>query len=377
MKPRIFASGETAFTGMGLGALPDAISCTVTEELCGYKWRGGEYALEMEYPITGRNYDLIAEERIICADPSENASGWQPFRIYSISRPIGGVVTIKADHISRQLKKITCTEFEVFGPISDALNTIELLTQPSNRFQLIKDGSDYISTYKAEVPRTVYDILCGEESILDQYRSTYPEVYTFDKWNVTLGLRGSDRGVKIYYGLNMTDIDKTSDMTDTITGLLPYWKDDQDVIRHLSWLGTYNDVVLASNWSDYIYKMVNPVDVESIYRDNEGATDQQLATAIIEYCGTLLEKSSVLPANITVKFVSLSDTDQYRDMMNARKVSLGDTVTVKYKALGITEKQRVIKTVYNVLLNRYDSIEIGVKTIDMAGVISKIAKRSR
>lgn len=377
MKPRIFPSGETDFTGLGLGGLPDAISCTVTEELCGMNWRGGEYALEMEYPITGRNYDLIVEERIICAIPAENTDDWQPFRIYSISRPIGGVVVVKADHISRQLKKITCTEFEVFGPISDAFNTIDILDKPTNHFDFVKSGNDYISTYKAEVPRTVYDILCGDECILDQYSASFPEVYTFDKWTVTLGSRGSNRGVVISYGKNMTDIDKTSDMTDTITGLLPYWKDDQDIIRHLSWLGTYNDVVLSANYTDYVYQMVNPVDVESIYRDMEGATDQQLATAIIEYCGKMLETSSVLPATITVKFVALNTTDQYKDIMNARTVNLGDTVTVKYNALGINEQQRVIKTVYNVLADRYDSIDIGAKQINLAGVISKIAKRSR
>ena len=222
-----------------------------------------------------------------------------------------------------------------------------------------------------------HDILCGDDCILDQYTASAPEIYTFDKWTVTLGNRGTNNGVVISYGKNMTDIDKTSDMTDTVTGLLPYWKDDQDIIRHLSWLGTYNDVVLSANYQDYVYQMVNPVDVESVYRDNEGATDEQLATAIIEYCGKMLETSSVLPATITVKFVSLCDTDQYKDIMDARKVNLGDTVTVKYNALGINERQRVIKTVYNVLLNRYDSIDIGVKQIDLAGVISKIAKRSR
>ena len=71
---RVFFADETSFEGLGIGGLPDAISCKVTEDLCGTNWRGGEYTLEMEYPITGRNYDLLVEERIICVIPHEGAS---------------------------------------------------------------------------------------------------------------------------------------------------------------------------------------------------------------------------------------------------------------------------------------------------------------
>lgn len=377
MKPRIYASSEWRFTGLGLGSLPDAISCKVTEDLCGRDWRGGEYSLEMEYPITGHNYDLIVEERIIGVKTSENAEGWQPFRIYSITRPIGGVVTIKADHISRQLAKITIQEFSMFSPISDAFTYITNNGQPYNRFTFQKVGDDYISTYSAATPRTVFDLLCGNESILDQYTSTSAECYTWDKWNVKLGVKGHDRGVTIAYGNNMTGVEKSSDMTNTITGYMPYWTDDQQTVRRLSYLGSYDDVVLASNYASYVYKMIAPLDVTSVYNDHKEESASTLASYIQAYAFEELEKVSILPATIDVQFVSLNNTDQYKDMLGTRPIDLGDMVTVRYRDLGIDEKLRVIKTVFNVLANRYESIEIGTKQIDLAGVIAKIAKRSR
>lgn len=378
MKPRIFASAETQFTGLGLGSLPDAISCKVTEDLCGTDWRGGEYTLEMEYPITGVNYDLIAEERIICVKPSENAASWQPFRIYAITRPIGGVVVVKADHVSRQLTKIVCPEFSLTGEISLAFEHIDNFDMPVNSFTIQKSGNDYISTYGTNVPRTVYDLLCGaSDSLLDQYIPTDPECYTFDKWSVTLGARGQDNGVTISYGKNLTDVEKASDMTDTITGYMPYWKNDQDVICRLSSLGTHDDIMYSDNHASYINDMVAPIDVTSVYNDHKTDTASALYTAIQYYVYQQLEPASVLPATISVKFVSLSMTDEYKELMKARTVNLGDFVTVKYAALGINEKQRVIKTVYDVLAERYDSIDIGTKQINLAGVIAKIAKRSR
>lgn len=43
MKPILFPEGQKDFSTNGLGRLPDAISCKVTEE------RNGQYELHMEY----------------------------------------------------------------------------------------------------------------------------------------------------------------------------------------------------------------------------------------------------------------------------------------------------------------------------------------
>jgi phage minor structural protein len=166
-------------------------------------------------------------------------------------------------------------------------------------------------------------------------------------------------------------------MTNTITGYMPYWEDDQKVVRRLSSLGFYDDVVLSDNYTDYAYKMIESLDVGSIYNDHKEDPAATLAQLIQDYAYEQLAKVSILPATIDVEFVSLNATDQYKSLMESRMIRLGDTVKVRYDALGIDEKQRVIKTVFNVLANRYESIEIGTKQIDLAGVIAKIAKRSK
>ena len=75
MKPILFAEGQTNFTTNGLGRLPDAISCKVTEE------RNGQYELHMEYPIDGQLIEEIKYSRIIYATSADGKSP-QPFRIY-------------------------------------------------------------------------------------------------------------------------------------------------------------------------------------------------------------------------------------------------------------------------------------------------------
>ena len=79
--------------GNGVGVLRDAVSCTVTEE------RNGAFELEMVYPITGQHYSSLALRGLILAKPNPYGEA-QYFRIYKISRPINGQVTVNAQHIS-------------------------------------------------------------------------------------------------------------------------------------------------------------------------------------------------------------------------------------------------------------------------------------
>jgi len=96
---RIYDKDETSFDKLGLGSLDDTLAAVVVEEL------NGEYELEMEYPLSGRHFDKIKIQNIIFCKSNVNSDP-QPFRIYSITKPIDGVVTINAEHISYDMNGI-------------------------------------------------------------------------------------------------------------------------------------------------------------------------------------------------------------------------------------------------------------------------------
>ena len=93
MIPVLFKANAMDFSTYGIGVLADCISCEVTEE------RNGAYELVLQYPVTGGNYGELSSERIIKAKPNDTADD-QAFRIYRITTPIDGVVTVYAQHIS-------------------------------------------------------------------------------------------------------------------------------------------------------------------------------------------------------------------------------------------------------------------------------------
>ena len=99
MNPILFPPTETDFNTNGIGVMSDAVACTVTEE------RNGAFELVLKYPVTGRNYSQIARERLVKAKPNDTAND-QVFRIYRITTPLNGVVTVYAQHLSYDLSNI-------------------------------------------------------------------------------------------------------------------------------------------------------------------------------------------------------------------------------------------------------------------------------
>ena len=115
---KLFDSNETEFETNGIGVLPDAETCEITEE------RNGEFELEMDYPINGRHYNDIRLRKIIVTK-SNPYSKPQPFRIYSISKPIDGIVTINAEHISYDLSGYPVSAFSLEEPNTTVQNVFD------------------------------------------------------------------------------------------------------------------------------------------------------------------------------------------------------------------------------------------------------------
>ena len=106
MIPILYAKNETDFLHNGIGFLRDTAKATVTEE------RNGSYELSLQYPITGQWYDKITEGCIIKAKANETSEP-QLFRVYKSSKPLKGLVTYSAEHISYDLNGIPTLGFSI------------------------------------------------------------------------------------------------------------------------------------------------------------------------------------------------------------------------------------------------------------------------
>lgn len=335
MKPILFPSTATEFTTRGLGALSDAISCIVTEE------RNGLYELEMQYPQSGIHFSEIQNRCIVYAIPSPYREA-QPFRVYRITRPINGIATIYAQHISYDLAGIPVNPFTA-GSAAEALSGMASHTAVESPFSFWTDKST-TANFSVLVPSASRSVLGGVEgSILDVYGGEY----LFDKFFVRLyNQRGNDNGVVIRYGKNLTDVEQDANISSVATGVLPYWVGAEGEL-------VQGNIVNVDGTFDFVRIMT--IDFSSDFENQPTASE--LETRAMQYIKS--NKIGVPSVSISVSFVQLEQTEEYKDLALLEKCDLCDTVTVQFEALGINAKAEIVRIITDVLLERYESVEVG------------------
>lgn len=356
----IFSEGSSNFTTNGLGSLPDCTSCIVTEE------RNGAYELELKYPITGLNYEEIRYNRIILAKPNQYSQS-QPFRIYAISRPLNGIITVNAAHLSYDLSGYTVGPF-TSGSIQSALQNLVSKSDAVCPFDFYTDVTTQ-GSIGTLVPTSIRSLLGGSGGILE----TYGGEFEFDIYTVKLlASRGHDRGVTIHYGKNLTDIKQDENCNNVYTAIRPYWFktiDDRDILVDLP-----EKIISVPGVFSYI--KILPVDFTSTFdelfegeeRENNQPTIEELR-AVAQYYITQ-NNIGVPEVSLEVSFVQLTDSNEYEDLKLLEGVQLCDYVSVSFSKLGINAKAQCVKTVYNVLTQRYNSIQLGAVRNDLASTIS-------
>ena len=375
MIPILYDKNETTFVSNGLCRLRDCISCTVSEE------RNSVYECDFQYPVTGANYDLIQIGRIIgvthddhTLKPTERLIGpltdeeldtitdenglaltgeetteyevrdIQPFDIVSFSRPIDGVVTFHAVHISYRQSYLTANGTNI-NSLADAFNMLKNST-PSNPFTYLTDklSTGYMSSADG-VPKTVRSFLGGVEgSILDAYGGEYE----WDKWTVKLwGSRGEDRDFSIRYGVNMLKYDEDLDSSGAYSSCIPYWKNDSAIV-----IGDRQDCTgsTLTGRGECV-----PLDVSDKFESQPTKVQvEEMAASILATTQPFIPKQT-----IKVEFVRLQDSPEYAQYRNLLDCRLCDSINVIFPYYNTQAKFKIVKTVWDVLQNRYESMELG------------------
>ena len=345
----LFPSGATTFETQGLGSIIDAISCNVHEVL------NGEYELEMQYPITGLQYNNLQNRRIIYSkhDPYSDP---QPFRIYRITRPMNGIISIYARHVSYDLAGIPVGVFDANNAQS-AMQGMKNNSLVANPF-LFETTMPTVANFSCQYPQPCRNLLGGQEgSILDVYGGEYE----WDEWTVHLqSRRGLDNGVRITYGKNLIDIEQDENISNLKTGIVPYWinSENGEVI--------YSSPQIIQAPGEFNFSSVVPVDFGDKFESQP--TPEQLADAGQQYVTN--NKIGVPTVSIDLSFAQLEQYSLYESTEALERVRIGDTVYVFFSQLGINVSSRIVETNYDPILNRYNSVSVGSVRANIAGTIA-------
>ena len=349
MIPIIYESNETGFDFNGPARLRDAISVKVVEE------RNGVYECDFSYPVTGANFDLIQVGRIIGVT-HDDTGDIQPFDIVSYTKPINGIVEFHCTHVSYRQSYFTTVESGA-NSLADAFYILKNQTVPANRlftYESDMTKSGYVGVLNG-VPRTVRSVLGGVEgSILD----TFGGEYEWDKWKVILhSARGTLKPFSVRYGVNMLDYKEDFDIQGTYMRAIPFWK------------GTDDEVVFAQAVSAGGATITNrqecvPLDISDKFQNKPtSAAVSAMGQTVINNL-----KPYIPIQNIHIEFVRLQDLG-YPELSQLMKCSLCDTINVIFPEYDSSGQFKIVKTVWDVLADRYESMELGDLSVTLADAL--------
>ena len=362
MIPILYTANETDFSHCGIGALSEMTSCTVTEE------RNGAFECEFKYPVDGKLFAEIQESRIVKAKPNE-MSDPQLFRIYASSKPINGIVTYRAEHISYELSGYPVESVSVENATArSAMNAILNATLIAHRYTAQSDIELLKST---TIDRKSARAALGgvEGSVL----SLWGGEFEFDNFTVKLHkARGRKTGIKIAYGKNITDIKQEASVAGVYTAVYPYAKyttqptDGQTEPEEIT-VSLPEKILYSQKASKAAGERVCIKDFSESFNGATEITVEQLRAKAQNWVET--SGFDVPSVNISVSFENLWQSPEYEQYALLERCGLCDTVSVVFPALNISTTAKIIKTKYDVLSEKYLQITLGSARANFADTV--------
>lgn len=364
MIPRIYDNSFTTYESNGLGLLVDAISCQVEEE------SNGDFELTLVYPSDGSFFYALKQDNLIKADASDTLKG-QLFRIDTISKPLNGQVTVYAKHISFDLAKNSLNE-DINERNIKCENAGQHMLQKSDadsRFS-IESNIEMLGNYSMDRKTDCLSAIAGTRGSLIDTFGNGPKLLRDNFTISVLTRRGKDDNTLIAYKKNITGFTLEEDYSEIINVIKPYAtvtdEEGNESPIYIDEIGVKSsryveDDIVKSQWIDFSDK----------FDEDETPTKEKLKNLAEKYFN---DNSCDLPKmTYKIEFQPLSQTEEYKEdgLDELEHIGMDDSVYIANSKYKIRDQARVIKTTYNVLADKYISIELGDPKTTLGSIINK------
>lgn len=327
--------------------LTDTTECTVEEEA------NGAYTATITLPLTEEYRKALTDNAIIKikANPYDDL---QLFRVYKVTTTMDSI-ELDLRHITYDLSKtsvLPCTA----SSAPEAMQNIKNVMQGGDAFTLATNLTTK-ANFKNLIPQSARALFGGQDgSLLDVYGG----YYYWDNLTVTLGKRGSDNGVTIRYGKNLTTAEQERELASMYTAVQPYATRDD-----VTTVGTYKTLI----------ENANPVMVLNLDVSEYFDTEEEITVAKVDsYCEKYVNANNLTTPSVSIS-IEYEDLQKYGEQYK-EEVKLCDTVHVIFEKLGINATARVVSYKYDALAEKYTSVEIGNVKSSLSSTISSVANKA-
>ncbi|WP_261809557.1 phage tail spike protein [Levilactobacillus humaensis] len=334
---QLYGRDERDFQGHNGRVLDAVTNDTVTWAV------NSQYDLQFDYPLFAKHGLSIENEMIVTAP----VPGYddQAFRINSVEKSMG-VLTVHAYHIFWDLMQNFVEDINIVGKNGDGA-IAQLMTQTQFPHEFSYE-STVGNTANARIVRmSVIAALIGTDD--NTILSRWGGEYEWDNFHFNhVAKLGADRGVVFRNGKNLLGYKATSDLTDTVTRVMP------EGYNGLFLPELYVDSPLIDNYSSpriakIEYSDIKAIDTTSVTADGDDTTDADAlpmdqaldalrAAASREFSDNHIDQPG---EQYELNVVMLEDTEEYKGRGIFSRVYPGDTATFIHDEDGLHVKARM------------------------------------
>lgn len=347
---QIYSVNNTNYEKNGDALLPSSASVHVI--------LNGAWEAELTHPLDkeGR-WKNIVEEAVVKM-PSFN--GDQLFRIKAVEKQDSGVTATMEPIFYDAMNDCFLEDIRPNG--DNGQTALTKMLSPNNKYSASSNITKTATAYYQYV--NFLEALNGD---LDQsFIKRWGGEILFDNYTVIVNSHvGGDYGAELRYGKNIPKNGMSFDVDnrEIVTRIYPKAYEgrmmsnngyvDSPLINNYPTVKaatmTFENVKLSSDLQG------DPEDTD-IVCDTQAELDQALEEMCEAQFSEGLDKPKV---TISVDMVLLQNTEQYKDVKNLEEVSLGDTVRIYNRHLGIMSEARIIELEYDAIRKKVSAVVIG------------------
>ena len=279
---------------------------------------------------------------------------YQLFQVTAIEQTLDHV-DVTAQHVFYELLH-SYTNYKTEWPVEayEAINGVfGGMVTVDERFTCLTDTAEKAGALDYERKNVVQALLDPENGLCAQYglsliRDNY-DLYALK--NV-----GSDRGFVVEYSKNMLSVERTEDITDVVTRIIPMGrtrKGDPVFLDGTIWVD-------SAHIGDYSFPRTMYLNCSDTATESDTMTLAQVKENLRERAQAEFDAGCDLPAlSMTVDFISLGDTEEYQQYRGLDKVYLFDRITVRDRVRGYDYAAEVVAIRHNVLTGLLESVTLG------------------
>lgn len=288
----------------------------------------------------------------------------QFFEIRSVQQKDEGIIVTGMQIASELLKNIT--SYAATGEINHqtALDGILNNCKGKHSFKGYTDINTLRSDLSWHLINPIKAMLDPEEGAAAKWKSQF----VADDYDLYFLKRaGSDRGMRIEYGKNLTGIDCKVDMSNLATRIIPVGENEDGSDLYLDgdpWID-------SKNIGAYPYPHIYVLECDGCKVGNDGVTVDIARARMREQAQKLLDDGCDIPEiSLSIEYSSLGDTEEYKQYRYLERVYLYDIVHIRNKKIGISADLEAVEMTWDCIKDRPVHMQFGTLRTTAAKIAS-------